>query len=237
MATIIPRVVTILLNHQREFKTGGLTPMHLACQKGHHQVVDEIARLVHVWIDAANRYQDMYTPLHTACECSHKNVMDVLLEHKAKVCFTKKESLSPLHLAVKKGFADGLELLLNKRPDYVNCTDNQLRTPLHYAGEHCHKSNIITLLHKRLLQCCTSCISCFHIDSVVYFREGNLGALDRNSFTPILTAAAFDNHDAFNTMVDLDEAALRITLFQAAKHPDKSTFQALEVGCINKCVI
>ena len=148
MFAIIPRVVSSLLNRQSKFKTGGLTPMHLACQEGHYEVVKEIANLVPVWVDAANSHEDNHTPLHVACKYSHKNIMSVLLEHGAKISLTK-EGLSPVHLAVRDGFTDGLEILLKERPDCVNCRDKQKRTPLHYAGELCHNSEIVALLIDR----------------------------------------------------------------------------------------
>ena len=150
MVAIVPRVVSSLLKCQSKFKTGGLTPMHLACRNGHYEVVKEIANFVPaaVWIDAANSHEDNNTPLHVACKCSHKNIMSVLLEHGAKVSLTK-EGLSPVHLAVRDGFTDGLEILLKERPDSVNCRDKQNRTPLHYAGELCHNSEIVALLIER----------------------------------------------------------------------------------------
>ena len=123
--------------------------MHLACRRGHCEVVKEIANSVQEWIDVPNRHGDNYTPLHIACEHLHKDVMCVLLKHNAKVSFTKEEVLSPAHLAVKNDFTDGLEILLNKRPAWVNYKDKQHRTPLHYAVEHCHNSKIIALLLER----------------------------------------------------------------------------------------
>ena len=114
MTTLIRRVVTILLNHQRGFKPGGLTPMHLACRKGHCEVVEKIASTVQVWIDAPNSYEDMYTPLHIACKHFHEDILCVLLKHNAKESFTKEEGLSPVHLAVKNEFTDGLKSYLMK---------------------------------------------------------------------------------------------------------------------------
>ena len=62
---------------------------------------------------------------------------------------------------------------------------------------------------------------------VIRSRGGDLDAVIRKSFTPILTAAHFENYDAFNTMVD--EGGVAVTLFQAAKHPNRSTIRALQV--------
>ena len=45
-----------------------------------------------------------------------------------------------------KEFTEGVKVLVEKRPECVNYRDNQQRTPLHYAGEHCHKAEIIAIL-------------------------------------------------------------------------------------------
>ena len=144
--------MNILIIHQQKpklvFNIGGLAPMHLACQRGQHEVVKKIASLVPEWIDTAES-KNKYTPLHIACEHFHKDVISILLDHGAKVCTTKKDELSPLHIAVRKEFTEGVKLLLEKRPECVNLTDKQQRTPLHYAGEHCHIAEIITLLLER----------------------------------------------------------------------------------------
>jgi len=123
--------------------------MHLACRKGHCEVVEKIASTVQVWIDAPTSYEDMYTPLHSACKHFHEDILCVLLKHNANESVTKEEGLSPVHLAVKNEFTDGLKSLLNERPACVNYKDKQHRTPLHYAVEHCHNSDIIALLLER----------------------------------------------------------------------------------------
>ena len=147
------RIVSLLINHQRQskvsFRLGGQSPMHLACQKGYCEVVNEIASLVPEWIDATCSNQDMCTPLHIAWEYSHKDVISVLLEHGAIISTTEKDELSPLHIAVRKDFTEGVKLLLEKRPECANLRDKQQRTSLHYAGEHCHKAEIIALLLER----------------------------------------------------------------------------------------
>lgn len=47
-------------------------------------------------------------------------------------------------------------------------------------------------------------------------------AVDRNGFTPIMTAADCGNYDAFNAMVAVDKGrdALKTALFEAAKNPN-----------------
>ena len=64
---------------------------------------------------------------------------------------------------------------------------------------------------------------------VIHSRGGNLEAVYRKSFTPILTAAHFENYDAFNTMVKEGGDAIKRTLFQAAENPNKSSTKALQV--------
>lgn len=147
------RTVTILIDHQCQskvpFKVGNQTPMHIACQRGHHEIVNKIASLVPEWIDVADSNKDMYTPLHYACEHSHETVVSLLLEHGANVSLTREEGWSPLHIAVMKQFTEGVKLLLEKKPECVNYKDKQQCTPLHYAGKHCNKSEIITILVNR----------------------------------------------------------------------------------------
>ena len=135
--------------------------MHLACQRGHCAVVNEIASLVPKWIDAADSNKDKSTPMHVACENSHEDVVSKLLKHRAKVSCTKKEFLSPLHIAVRKEFTEGVRLLLelDKRDDFINLRDRQGRTALHYAGEHCCKTEIVELLLERYVGNVTS-VSC-----------------------------------------------------------------------------
>ena len=77
---------------------------------------------------------------------SHKDVISILLDHGAKISSTKEEGCTPIHIAVMKEFTEGVKVLLEKRPECVNYTDKQQRTPLHYAGEHCRKAEIIAIL-------------------------------------------------------------------------------------------
>ena len=71
----------------------------------------------------------------------------------------------------------------------------------------------------------------------VVSRKGDLEALDEGNFTPILTAEAYKNDDALNTMVEKGRDSLKSTLFQAAKEPRKPNIQALEVMLMTHVLI
>ena len=75
--------------------------------------------------------------------------MSILLERGANIFSTTEEGCTPIHIAVMKEFTEGVKLLLEKKPECVNYKDKQRRTPLHYAGEHCHNTEIISLLLDR----------------------------------------------------------------------------------------
>lgn len=69
--------------------------------------------------------------------------------------------------------------------------------------------------------------------SVGSSRKGDLEALDKNGLTPILTAAAYKNYDALDTMVEKGGDSLKSTLFQAAKETSKPNMKTLEVMPMN----
>ena len=78
-------------------------------------------------------------------------------------------------------------------------------------------------------------ILCMNVGMLAYYvfvdysRKGDLGALDKNDSTPIRTAVVYKNDVAFDAMVEKGGDFLSSTLFEAAKKPDTSNIQALEV--------
>ena len=76
-------------------------------------------------------------------------------------------------------------------------------------------------------------VTLIYCNSVGFSRKGNLEALDKNGLTPILTAAAYKNYDALDTMVEKGGDSLKSTLFQAAKEISNPNMKALEVMLMN----
>ena len=139
-----------IISHSKiEVKSGKLTPMHLACENGHLEVVKAIATLVPQWINSTDSDNDMKTPLHVASEKGYVEIINVLVMQKPKLCSTR-DGITPIHLAIQKGNIEVVRTLLSAYRDEINCTDNKGQTPLHYAAHYCgdHPA-IVTELIKR----------------------------------------------------------------------------------------
>ena len=128
---------------------GSLTPMHLACQKGHEQVVEAIATNVPEWIDSSDADNGMRTPLHVASENGYAQVVKTLVKHKAELK-AAKDGITPIHMAVQKGYIEVVRVLLSAYPDEVDTADMKKNTPLHLAAQYCgNHPGIVTELLER----------------------------------------------------------------------------------------
>ena len=134
------RVVEKLISHYNsnrlELKSGKLTPMYLACQNGHLEVVKKIATMVPQWVNSSDSDNNMQTPLHLASEKGYEEIVNILMLHNAKPCPTKNGS-TPIHMAVQKGHIKVMRTLLSKFPGEVNTADKKKQTPLHHAAREC----------------------------------------------------------------------------------------------------
>ena len=149
----------------------GWTILHIACQKGHLNVVKAIESHVD-----PNKLQKMYdicdkegnTLLHLACQSNSKDVVLHLLNKRsagtdarsnskeAPVCVaaqllvaTNNKGEAPVHTAAQHKSIDIIELLLDKGGNTViELKDHRGYTSLHHAAEN-NQSEIITFLHQR----------------------------------------------------------------------------------------
>jgi ankyrin repeat protein len=110
----------------------GQTPLHLAAQHGHVQVVE---RLLKNEADPKIKAQFDKTPLHLAAQHGHVQVVELLLQKNADPDIKDKEGNNPLLIAAEKGYVKVVELLLQKKAA-KDIQDKNLKTPLHLAAQN-----------------------------------------------------------------------------------------------------
>ena len=129
-----------LLDHEAKVDSQddkGWTPINLATEKGHVEIVQKIlghkkVRSIGVCIDAANGEGN--TPLHVATNRGHVKIVKLLLSHGANVHAQDKACLAtPLHQALSIGRFEVARLLLDYHVD-VEIQNRDGRTPLHLAS-------------------------------------------------------------------------------------------------------
>jgi len=79
------------------------TPLHLACQKGHLNIVDLLLGKRGIYVDATNNVKD--TPLHLACQHGHLGIVKRLLNEKADIAAQDEYERTPLRRAESAGKA------------------------------------------------------------------------------------------------------------------------------------
>ena len=112
------------LNHS------GRTALHLAAREGHEDV---LKLLLDGRAEVNKLDKDNYSPLHFACIDGHVTAAKTLLGRGAFLEARAKEgALTPLHLAVKSGSLDLVQLLLEHSSD-IKAETATGRTMLHLA--------------------------------------------------------------------------------------------------------
>jgi ankyrin repeat protein len=105
------------------------TPLHLASQNGHKQVV---CFLLEHGADVSARGYFGATPLSLALHSGHVGVAHILVERGADVS-ARDRSDTPLHLALSQGHVEVAHMLIEHGAD-VLARDGRRKTPLHLAS-------------------------------------------------------------------------------------------------------
>jgi len=125
--------VTVLLLSAAPLAQGdGMTPLHLAAERGDHELA---VSLLKAGADpAAVTRTGRYTPLHVAAKGGHHLVVRALVDAKADVGALTTTGAAPLHFAAASGSSEAVTILLKHGAD-VDVREPQWgQTPLMFAA-------------------------------------------------------------------------------------------------------
>lgn len=154
----------------------GVTPLYMACEKGHVGVVDQLIKKG-ANVNTSNRHT--VSPLNIASQNGHTAVVKLLLENGADVNSQTEDGPSPLFIASQNGHKDICKLLLEHRAD-VDIRTKEKETALFVAGYFGY-AEIVKLL-------------------IQYKASVNI--VDRDTRTPVWWACKAGNEDVVKLLMD-----------------------------------
>lgn len=126
--------------------SGGWTPLHLAVEKNHLEVVKQL-----IWSGADVNVisNDGWTPLHVAVDEGHLNMVRYLLEQGVDVTYPNVSGRTPIHSAAELGYIEIVRALCAAGSD-INIQDVYGVNPLMLALIGKHESVIELLISKKV---------------------------------------------------------------------------------------
>ncbi len=136
-------VTALLLSGGPLAQGDGMTPLHLAAERGDHELA---MSLLKAGADpAAVTRIGRYTPLHVAAKGGHHLVVRALVDARADVSALTTTGAAPLHFAAASGSSETVKILLEHGAD-VNVREPQWgQTPLMFAAAS-GRTEVVTVL-------------------------------------------------------------------------------------------
>ncbi len=129
--------------HQTWWKKG-FTPLCLACQNSHAEIVKI---LIDKGADLHQANKKGRTPLFIACQNDHEEIVQILIDKGADVNQADKDGGTPVWMACQNGHKKIVKILIDKGAD-VNQADKDGNTPLLVACQNDHEEIVKILIDK-----------------------------------------------------------------------------------------
>ncbi|CAA7404566.1 unnamed protein product [Spirodela intermedia] len=124
----------------------GETPLYVAAENGHSQIVHEILGLSDVH-SAALKACNGFDSFHIAAKQGHVGVLKMLLSFSSELAMTVGPSnVTPLYSAAAQGHSDVVNLLLESNASLAKIARNNGKTALHAAARNGHVDIVTSLL-------------------------------------------------------------------------------------------
>jgi serine/threonine-protein phosphatase 6 regulatory ankyrin repeat subunit B len=124
-----------MLKHVDKCMDDGASPLYIACQKGHLDIVEKL--LYNVNTDVNKCIECGRSPLYIACQNGHVNIVKIILKKGADIYKSIYDGTVPLHAACYYNHIDVVEEMLKDQiPKFdIDVGDNKKWTSLYFACE------------------------------------------------------------------------------------------------------